>query len=142
MINLEIKNKTTCHIRCTEFYRSSGDLHFYMLFVIYIICMQHCIDRISLLVTYSRYLVHGAGSDMAMKIQLVSMVNIMKRLKNLEEKNVLRKMSVIWCVAGDTFKYNNKSTATMFRIILWNVSIWLNPLSLRDNSIKTTGYAD
>lgn len=61
--------------------------------VIYIICMQHSIDRISLLVTYSRYLVHGAGSDMAMKIQLVSMVNIMKRLKNLEEKNVLRKLS-------------------------------------------------
>lgn len=34
--------------------------------------------------THSRYLVQGAGSDMAMKKQLVRMVNIMNRLNNLE----------------------------------------------------------
>lgn len=36
--------------------------------------------------TYSRYLVHGAGSDMAMKKQLVSIVNIMNRLNNVERR--------------------------------------------------------
>lgn len=35
--------------------------------------------------THSRYLVHGAGSDMAMKKQLVRIVNIMNRLNNVEE---------------------------------------------------------
>lgn len=34
--------------------------------------------------TYSRYFVHGAGSDMAMKKQLVSIVNIMNKLNNVE----------------------------------------------------------
>lgn len=33
--------------------------------------------------THSRYLVQGAGSDMAMKKQLVRMVNMMNRLNNL-----------------------------------------------------------
>ena len=40
--------------------------------------------------TYSRYLVHGAGSDMAMKQQLVNIVNIMNRLNNVRKK--LRKV--------------------------------------------------
>lgn len=39
--------------------------------------------------THSRYLVQGAGSDMAMKKQLVRIVNIMNRLNNVE--NGLRK---------------------------------------------------
>lgn len=34
--------------------------------------------------THSRYLVQGAGSDMAMKKQLVRMVNMMNRLNNVE----------------------------------------------------------
>lgn len=34
--------------------------------------------------THSRYLVHGAGSDMAMKKQLVRIVNIMNRLNNVK----------------------------------------------------------
>lgn len=35
--------------------------------------------------THSRYLVQGAGSDMAMKKQLVRMVNMMNRLNNVDK---------------------------------------------------------
>jgi len=41
--------------------------------------------------TYSRYFAHGAGSDMAMKQQLVRMVNIMNKLNNVEQR--LRRVS-------------------------------------------------
>lgn len=77
--------------------------------------------------TYSRYLVHGAGSDMAMKKQLVSIVNIMNRLNNVETR--LRK--VLWnsnLQLNSRISFCDKPTMyhTMFLVILWNIPIRIN----------------
>lgn len=53
-------------------------------------CSNSFIKKKKIVCTHSRYLVQGAGSDMAMKKQLVRIVNIMNRLNNVG--NGLRKL--------------------------------------------------
>lgn len=54
-------------------------------------------NRLNTVCTHSRYLVHGAGSDMAMKKQLVSIVNIMNRLNNvLRLRKVICRLQFLW----------------------------------------------
>lgn len=61
--------------------------------------------------TYSRYLVHVGGSDMAMKKQLVRIVNIMNKLNNVERE--LRKESDT-AICTFTVKYALPDQLTMY----------------------------
>lgn len=66
--------------------------------------------------TYSRYLVHGAGSDMAMKKQLVSIVNIMNKLNNVETK--LRKVYCEIIIYSKITFCDKPKRTTIFLVIL------------------------
>lgn len=94
--------------------------------------------------TYSRYLVHVGGSDMAMKKQLVRIVNIMNKLNNVkrELRNVYCKVTIYSYLIKYVFLISRRCIQIKqqrFIVILWSIYTRMNGHCLY---LQTTVNAD